>query len=123
MIAARLGIGVTAMSVGGLILLGDSFFVLTASEQLAVIAHEQAHIDRRHALRRVWWLVTMQWRNIYERCREQEFEADRIAAQNGHAKGLLSFLSRLSPESDGSPLHPTPQERIESLTKEFAHVR
>ena len=98
----------------GTIQLGDDFYRLSELEQRAVIAHEQGHIYHRHALRRLWWLVSFQWDGFFERCEAQELEADRYAAARGHAAGLISFLFRqsLHVKSDG---YPTVKQRLEAI--------
>ncbi len=78
----------------GTIQLGHDFYRLTPREQAAVLAHEQGHIHHRHALKRLWWLASFQWRGFFQRCEVQELEADRYAADRGHAPGLISFLFR-----------------------------
>jgi hypothetical protein len=98
----------------GTIQFGDAFYQLTELEQCAVIAHEQGHIHHRHALKRLWWLVSFQWKGFFERCEAQELEADQYAAERGHAAGLISFLFRqgLHVKSDGYPTH---KQRIEAI--------
>ena len=98
----------------GTIQLGDEFYRLTELEQCAIIAHEQGHIHHRHALKRTWWIVSLQWGGFFERCEAQELEADRYAAERGHAAGLISFLfrSNLHVKSDGYPTH---KQRIEAI--------
>jgi hypothetical protein len=98
----------------GTIQLGEDFYCLSELEQQAVIAHEQGHIRHRHALRRLWWLVSFQWKGFLERCEAQELEADRYAVERGHAPGLISFLFRqgLHVKLDGYPTH---RQRIEAI--------
>jgi Zn-dependent protease with chaperone function len=101
----------------GTIQFGDAFYRLTELEQRAVIAHEEGHIHHRHALKRLWWLASFQWKGFFKRCEAQELEADRYAVERGHAAGLISFLFRqgLHVKSDGYPTH---RQRIEAI-----HVR
>jgi hypothetical protein len=98
----------------GTIQIGDDFYRLSALEQLAVIAHEEGHIYHRHAWKRLGWLVSFRWKGFFERCEAQELEADRYAAERGHAAGLISFLFRqgLHVKSDGYPTH---KQRIEAI--------
>ena len=112
----RTRLPVFAVSVGPFIVTGAFFWRLYFWEQLAVIAHERAHIRRRHALYRVWWLITGQWQGLATRCKDQELQADRDAALEGHAHGLLSFLNRVKPPPN-SPWHPTHQERISAIER------
>ena len=103
-------INIVAMSVGRHIVTGRQFERLDDFEQAAVIAHEMGHIFHRHALHRLWWLISFQWDNIKLRCSAQEYEADAFAKQHGHVDGLIHFLKRCKNEE--SLLHPSPQERI-----------
>ena len=98
----------------GTVQLGEAFYYLTELEQRAVIAHERGHIVHRHALKRIWWFVSFQWKDFYERCEVQELEADQYAAEHGHAAGLISFLLRgnLHVKSPGYPTH---RQRIEAI--------
>lgn len=101
----------------GTIQFGDDFHRLPKFEQEAVLAHEQGHIHHRHALKRLWWLLSFQWKGFFERCEAQELEADRYAAERGHAAGLISFLFRHGQhvKSDG---YPKVRQRLEAI-----HVR
>ena len=98
----------------GTIQLGDDFYRLTELEQNAVLSHEEGHIRNRHALKRLWWLVSFQWKGFFERCEAQEIEADRYAVEHGHAAGLISFLFRcqMHVKSAGYPTH---KQRIEAI--------
>ena len=98
----------------GSIQFGEAFDNLTPAEQAAVIAHERGHIAHRHALKRLWWMVSFQWKGFFERCEKQEMEADWYAVVRGHRAGLISFLFRSNPhvKSAGYPTH---QQRIEAI--------
>lgn len=98
----------------GTIQLGDDFYRLSPLEQTAIVAHEEGHIHHKHALKRLWWIVSFQWDGFYERCEQQELEADRYAVERGHAAGLISFLfrSNLHVKSAGYPTH---KQRIEAI--------
>lgn len=98
----------------GTIEIGDEFCRLTPLEQWAVIAHEQGHIYHKHARKRLWWIVSFQWKGFFERCEAQELEADRYAAERGHAAGLMSFLFRSNLHVK-SPGYPTHKDRIEAI--------
>lgn len=102
----------------GTIQTGDGFRLLSEEQRAAVLAHERGHIRHRHAWKRLWWLVSVQWKGFFERCEAQELEADHYAAQCGHREGLVSFLTRWSQpiKSDG---YPTVEQRLENLR----HVR
>jgi Zn-dependent protease with chaperone function len=98
----------------GTIQFGDEFYRLTELEQCAIVAHEQGHIYHRHAWKRLARLATFRWKDFFEFCEAQELEADRYAADLGHAAGLISFLfrSNLHVKSDGYPTH---KQRIEAI--------
>ena len=102
----------------GSIQLGEAFYLLSDLEQKAVIAHEEGHIHHRHALKRLKWALTLrmffQPVKFFAMCEAQELEADRYAAERGHAPGLISFLFRhsLHVKSDG---YPTIRQRLEAI--------
>ena len=102
----------------GTVQLGEGFYKLTPHEQEAVLAHERGHIAHRHAWERLWWIVTLRAirkpEAYWAMCEAQELEADRYAAAQGHAAGMVSFLFRLSwhVKSDG---YPTVRRRIEAI--------
>jgi hypothetical protein len=101
----------------GTIQTGDFFERLTQAEKSAVLLHERAHIVKHDALRRLWWVMTLQivfrpqW--VFARCHEQEFAADRYVKERGEARGLRSFLTRF-PHGSG-PLHPSTFDRVGAL--------
>lgn len=106
-------------SVGPFVVLGRYSKLLEDFERDAVIAHEHGHIRGRHALKRLGRLVTLQWDDLMEVCRHQELEADHYAVRSGHALGLISFLSKVSPPHKNA-LHPTPRERIDHIMRLLA---
>jgi hypothetical protein len=101
----------------GTVQTGDYFRQLTQVEKAAVLAHETAHLLNHDALRRLWWVLSLQvlfrpqW--VFARCREQEFAADRYVRQMGLARGMRSFLCRYP--QPASALHPSTKERLEAL--------
>ncbi|AXF07307.1 hypothetical protein CUJ91_04755 [Paraburkholderia graminis] len=101
----------------GTIQTGDFFARLSDAEKSAVLMHERGHLANRDALRRLWWVLSLQivfrsqW--VFERCREQEFAADDYARARGHGAGLRSFLRRF-PQTSG-PLYPSTRQRLEAL--------
>jgi Zn-dependent protease with chaperone function len=99
----------------GTVQIGEAFHLLSEAQQRAVIAHERGHIHHRHALKRLWWMISFQWKGFFERCEAQELEADQYAAQHGHKEGLVSFLTRWSQpvKADG---YPTVEQRLENLS-------
>lgn len=102
----------------GTIRKGKDFFLLTEREQKAIIAHENGHIWHFHAWKRLWYLVTLRAvfrpESFFAMCETQEFEADKYAADHGHADGLVTFLLR-NPSSVKSPGYPSNAERIGAL--------
>lgn len=101
----------------GTIRLGDDFYKLSPLEQEAVLMHERGHIVYRHAWKRLAWVLTLRvlrWDAFLQMCAQHEMEADRYAAERGHAAGLISFLfrSNLHVKSDGYPTH---KQRIEAI--------
>lgn len=102
----------------GTIQTGDLFADLAPREQKAVIAHEEGHIHHRHAWVRLKWILTTRAFRRYDAflamCEAQELEADKYAAEEGHADGLRWFLSgrNLHVKSDG---YPTAMKRLEAL--------
>lgn len=107
---------VVACTVFGVVLTGAPYRTLTPQEQESIIAHEYGHIHHRHTQRRLWWILTLQWDRIAERCRAQEFEADRYATMGGFGHGLLKFLSRMH-NAQHSDFHPSPVERMENIKR------
>jgi Zn-dependent protease with chaperone function len=104
---------ILAMTVGWVVVTGRWFPRFTQPEQDAIIAHEKGHIHHQHALKRIWWLLSFQWRGLFVRCRLQEFEADAYAVTQGHIKGLTQFLVKVAmPEG---PLHPSSHERLVNI--------
>jgi Peptidase family M48 len=105
----------------GTIQLGEEFTLLSEREQAAVLAHEHGHIHHRHALKRLWWMLTFRacfnWKGFLAMCEAQELEADSYAVECGHAPGLIQFLLNSAPRTkvDG---YPTIHERLGNI-----HVR
>ena len=102
------------VSVGPFIVLGRYATLLEDFERQAIIVHEQGHIAKRHALKRLGRLLAGRWSGLMELCRNQELEADAHAVSSGHALGLISFLSKVRPPHKNA-LHPTPNERISHI--------
>lgn len=107
-------LNLVAMTVGPVIVTGAVFPKLTESQRAAVIAHERGHIVHRHGWKRIWWLISFQWRDLAHKCQVQELEADRHATVLGHGYSLIHFLNCLD-STHKSPLHPTPEERIHRI--------
>jgi Zn-dependent protease with chaperone function len=109
------GLPILAMTVGSRVVTGKWFPRFTEEEQAAIIAHEEGHIYHKHALVRIWWLVTVRWKHLLYRCKLQEFEADAYAVIQGHAEGLIKFLHKVHmPEG---PLHPASSDRLENILR------
>lgn len=100
------------------IVLGARFDGLNPQQQAAVLAHESAHIESFHTEQRLACLLLSIFLLPMLACR-QELEADRIAAERGHAEGLLSLLSS---EYDGGWLQPSHAERRQALMR-HVHLR
>ena len=96
-----------------IIVTGKYFEDLKDDQARAVISHEIGHLKKHHAIIRIWWLLSLQWRNIAARCRQQEMDADEYAVRDGHGNGLISFL--LLVKSHISPLHPTHVDRMKNI--------
>lgn len=102
---------ILARSVFGLVVTGRQLEPLSQEEREAIVMHETGHIRHHHTLKRMW-------PRSFAYCRKQELEADRYAAERGHAGGLIRFLSRLP--DDCGPLHPKTSERIAAL-RSYCH--
>jgi hypothetical protein len=102
----------------GTIQYGSSFGRLTSIEQQAVVAHERGHIVHRHALKRLAWFVTLRvffnTSGYFQMCEAQELEADRYAANIGHANGLIRFLLCRTTSFRVSG-YPSREQRLENL--------
>lgn len=98
------------------IVVGRAFDYFSSREQQAILLHEAGHIKLHHGAQRIrWlWLVLFSPRRFADLCVEQEFQADRFAANCGYGSDLASALSRLKTGSSGS-LHPNSVERIARL--------
>ncbi|MGQ7939137.1 hypothetical protein [Paraburkholderia sp. D1E] len=101
----------------GTVQTGHFFTLLNDAEKSAVLMHEQAHVRNRDALRRLWWVFSLQilfrtqW--VFAQCRKQEYAADAYASARGHGTALRSFLRRFPQTS--SPLYPSTRQRLEAL--------
>ena len=98
----------------GTIQTGDLLDKLPNDEQWAVFFHELGHLHHRHAIKRIWRLVTFRWRGFYAMCEQQEFEADQFAVDQGQRRGLESFLLRHASRVK-SPGYPTAAQRLEAI--------
>lgn len=105
-----------AMSVGPVVVTGLYLDLVSRAEREAVISHEIGHIIHLHALKRIWWILSGRWSGIQQRCRNQEFEADRYAVMNGHGGPMLRFLNRTRTPHN-SAFHPSSDERIAAIRR------
>ena len=97
------------------ILTGRRFYYLASEIQAAVLAHEEGHIELKHTEARLLFaLFPPFWFLFPALCRQQEFSADRYAAERGHAKALCQLLAN---EYDGGWLQPSHAERREALKR------
>lgn len=111
----KTGLDTFAFSAFGIVITGRHFDGLPAIEKRAIVAHEEGHIRNWHQAKRIWWLVSLQWHNLTDRCKQQELQADKYAVILGHSEGLMAFLKRIGPHEN--PLHPTPEVRIKEIEK------
>jgi beta-lactamase regulating signal transducer with metallopeptidase domain len=98
------------------IVVSGAFLMLDEDVQSAIILHELAHLKKKHALKRVFWILTGKWFSIPKllaAAREQEFEADDYVGTMGYAKALMRFL--VTHKSPDGGFHPKPSERIARL--------
>lgn len=97
------------------VLIGTRFERLSDKQQAAVLAHEEGHIAMRHTEGRLLFAIFPAfWFLFPTLCRQQEFQADRYAAERGHAKALLQLLEN---DYDGGWLQPSHAERREAIKR------
>ena len=95
------------------IVVGPLWLDLPAGEQRAVLLHEAHHCHARHMEWRVLWCLLCWLPYIAEKARQQEFDADEFAAEQGFAMDFMRFLTRRrAPEG---PFYPSHEERITRL--------
>lgn len=74
----------------------DRFYALPIEQQIAVSMHEAAHIKRKHAWKRLGWILTgkafRQPDRFFEMCAAQELEADSYVRDSGYGRELATFL-------------------------------
>lgn len=99
------------------IVVGPKYFVLGDHEKTAVLLHEVAHCQRWHLEMRFALLPVCWMKAIQRLCREQEFTADRFAAECGYAEELSAVLRRL--KQPHGPLYPSNDERIARLENDY----
>lgn len=95
---------------------GVYFNGLHGAERMAVLAHEKAHCNRHHTEIRLALLLLfpfslLLFRRVFH---FQELQADRDAARDGHAYGLMKFILRVHNEG---PYHPINELRIMNIEK------
>ena len=80
----------------------DEFFLLPADEQIAILLHEQGHIQHFHAVTRLMWVVSffavINAEGYFQMCERQELEADAFVARMGLGEALARFVNRLPDE-------------------------
>jgi Zn-dependent protease with chaperone function len=108
------------------IVVGPSYFALTAREKQAVLAHEAGHCKLLHLEKRILrlWLLVMPKR-LLAYCHQQEYQADQFAKACGYGAAMISLLERVAlvqseggaaqTQLVGSLYHPPLQSRIERL--------
>lgn len=98
--------------------LGPLALRLPPIQLAALVAHEIAHIDLGHRQQRVAWLFTGEWmhpRRWQAKVWQQEFDADKQAAESGHSWGLMAFLMRIKHHPSGF-WHPPTRDRIKRIS-------
>src|SRR5258708_1446813 len=104
----------SAMTVGSIIIIGIWALTLHVEQREAIIAHERGHIALRHSLKRILHcylhLFSSHLRSFYH---NQEFQADAWAANNGHWKGLIAYLTRVNLKETSA--HPSSEARVKKL--------
>src|SRR5260370_1726825 len=87
----------------------DRFYALPIEQQIAVSMHEAGHIKRRHAWKRLGWIVTgrafLQTEWFFDLCAMQELEADSYVRDSGYGRDLAAFL--ISHDTSATPGHPS----------------
>lgn len=105
------------------IIVGPSYWRLSFIEQRAVLFHEAKHaitFDNDKRLLNVIFYASERGRRLVA---EQEFAADRFAAECGHAIGMMQFLHRCREVKQA--YGPPAEERIARLSqclRESLHV-
>lgn len=101
------------------IFIGPQMRFLPPRMQAALLVHEVGHLRLGHLWKRIrkLWLVFYKPAAVFDVCREQEYEADMFAAQQGYAPELVNFFSLVKAEDD--PFHPPPAMRIYRLRAAF----
>lgn len=95
------------------IVVGPLFTAFPPREQQAILLHEAGHCKMRHVEHRLLALLAP-W-TIPRLCREQEFAADRFAAECGFGADLARAFLRL--KAPATALHPPVEERIGRLLR------
>ncbi|MBN3809424.1 M48 family metalloprotease [Paraburkholderia sp. Ac-20347] len=102
----------------GTIRTGPGFRFLSPQEKAAVLAHERGHIAKRHALKRLSWVITLRalrdLDGFLQMCKAQEYEADQHAVSEGHLVGMQVFLAKRIGLPAG-PGYPSARDRLEAL--------
>jgi hypothetical protein len=99
----------------GTIQTSDRFYALPIEQQIAVSMHEAAHIKRKHAWKRLWWILTGRAfsERFFEMCAAQELEADSYVRDWGYGRELAAFLISRGP--DTALGYPSTRRRLENL--------
>jgi len=95
----------------------DRFYALPLDQQIAVSMHEAGHIKRKHAWKRLWWILTgrafFHTERFFAMCAAQELEADSYVRDNGYGADLAAFL--ISRGMSAAPGYPSVRRRLENL--------
>jgi hypothetical protein len=95
----------------------DRFYALPIDQQIAVSMHEAGHIKRKHAWKRLGWILMgkafFQTERFFEMCAAQELEADSYVRDSGYGRELATFL--ISHVRSTAPGYPSVRRRLENL--------
>ena len=110
------------------IVVSRDFMRLSPRQKMALLLHEVGHCKGHH----LFWRLIMFWRFVFSPakllayCQEQEFEADRFAAERGFGADLIALYRQMKdPESWELRLfHPTFRDRVARIEQfHRAHAR
>lgn len=111
--------------------IGTPLAQLPPREQQAVLMHEIGHVKLRHMEKRLLNLWRIFWPpSLLRYCRNQEFEADRFAADYGYRVEMMQSIMRIERalklekrHEDAGHWHPSLKERIARLYTYASEVR
>ena len=93
------------------------FYRLPWDQRLAILLHEQAHLELKHCRARWWWFFSgLWWRDpacLSQLLMQQEFDADAYVAARGLGESLAAFLLRSNDRA--SKVRPSSIQRVQRL--------